>query len=173
MTAFLCLAIFALIVVTAVKLVPRGSASAVPVEKFDFFALSARYRPMLRLLDGTDFELLNDAGDPKLLRRMRSQRRAIFRGYLRSLRRDHAMLCDCVRALIVQSDTDQGELVSNLYRMETSFRFLVLGVNFRLALHALGANNVAVWGLMDCFEKLRSQAELLSSSCSVAADFVA
>jgi hypothetical protein len=128
---------------------------------------------MLRLLDGTDFELLNAAGDPKLMRRMRTQRRAIFRGYLRSLRRDHAMLCDCVRALIVQSDSDQADLVSSLYRMETSFRFLVLGVNFRLALHALGANQVAVWGLMDCFEKLRSQAELLSSSCQAAAHLAA
>lgn len=170
MTAFLCFAIFALIVAAAVKLAPRSSGGTLQGENFDFLALSARYRPMLRLLDGTDFELLNDAGDPKLMRRMRSQRRAIFRGYLRSLRRDHAMLCDCVRALIVQADTDQAELVSNLYKMETSFRFLVLGVNVRLALHALGANHVAVWGLMDCFEKLRSQAELLSSSYSAAAN---
>jgi hypothetical protein len=173
LTAFLCFGVFALVAAAAVKLAPRSSGGAVTVEKFDFLALSARYRPMLRLLDGSDFELLNDAGDPKLMRRMRAQRRAIFRGYLKSLRRDHAMLCDCVRALIVHADSDQAALVSNLYRMENSFRFLVLGVNFRLALHALGANNVAVWSLMDCFEKLRSQAELLSSSSPVAAHLLA
>jgi hypothetical protein len=158
----LCFVVVALIVAAAVKLAPRSSAGSAPVENFDIFALSARYRPMLRLLDGTDFELLDEAGDPKLLRRMRTQRRAIFRGYLKSLKRDHARLCDCVRALIVQSDTDQAQLVSSLYRMEISFQFLVVGINCRLALHALGANHVAVWGLMDCFEKLRSQAEFLS-----------
>jgi len=164
LTAFLCFVVFALIVAAAVKLAPRSSAGVAPPENLDIFALSARYRPMLRLLDGTDFELLDEAGDPKLLRRMRTQRRSIFRGYLKSLRRDHAKLCDCVRALIVQSETDQAELVSNLYRMEMSFRMLVFGINVRLALHALGANHVAVWGLMDCFEKLRSQAEFLTLS---------
>jgi nitroreductase len=124
---------------------------------------------MLRLLDGSDFELLNEAGDPKLLRRIRSQRRTIFRGYLRSLGRDHARLCAQVRALIVASNTDREDLASALFRMEMTFQRLMLTVHVRLAVHALGIGSVTAAPLMQCFEQVRQHAESLSGTHAVAA----
>jgi hypothetical protein len=156
---------FALVLVAlaAIALRPKASISSTSFEHFDIYALSARYRPMLRLLDGSDFQLLNHAGDPKLARRMRSQRRTIFRGYLRSLRRDHARLCAKVRELIIHSATDQRELAISLFRMEMNFQVLLFTVNCRLAMHAVGLGNVAVWNLMNAFEQVRSHAESLAA----------
>ena len=140
----------------------RRTEDRVAIENLDVFALAARYRPMSRLLDNSDFELINSAGDPALLRRVKSQRRVIFRGYLRSLCRDHARLCAHTRAALLVGSGDSSSSILALHRAELLFRFLVLSVNCKLVLHAMGTRNVAVWGLMDSFEKVRLEAESIS-----------
>src|SRR5438105_538368 len=53
-----------------------------------------KYRPMERLLQEDDFRFLaNQPGfSPQLGRRFRTERRRIFRGYLRNLRKDFARI---------------------------------------------------------------------------------
>ncbi len=153
----------------AISLRPRNSVGPdASGEVLDALTLASRYRPMLRLLDGSDFDLLNDADDPKLMRRIRSQRRAIFRSYLRGLRRDHARLCAQVRNIIVNSATDRKDLASALYRKELTFQALMFSVNLRLMLHSAGLGSVTAAPLMNCFEQVRRQAEMLSGSSAVA-----
>jgi len=140
----------------------RRAGDRVAIENLDVFSLAARYRPMMRLLDHSDFELVSSAGDPALLRRLKSQRRAIFRGYLRSLSRDHARLCAHTRAVLLNGGAESGESVITLHRAEIIFRLTVLSVSCKLVLHAIGFRNVKMWGLMDSFEKIRLQAESVS-----------
>ena len=166
MMILLCLIAFAVVVAAVLALQPRVKMSVVMPAEFNIYSLSARYRPMLRLLDGGDFDLLNDAGDPKLLRRMRSQRREIFRGYLRSLRRDHSLLCACVRELIVNAETDQRELVTRLFNLELAFNSYMFAIKAQLLLHSLGFGSVRVSSLIESFEQVRQQAELLAPSTS-------
>lgn len=171
--AFLCVFVILLLAIGALTLRPRSSGTFAPGEDLDIFALSARYRPMLRLLDGSDFELLNDSGDPKLIRRIRSQRRAIFRGYLRSLGRDQRKLSAQIRSVMVAAETDRKDLASALFRMNTNFRLLMLAVNFRLVIHSAGIGTVPAERLMNCFEQLRGQAEILSGSPAMASSSAA
>ncbi len=164
--AFFVLVLFAAI---ALSLRPKTHGSPLRVENLDLEALSTRYRPMLRLLDGSDFELLNEAGDPAMVRRIRAQRRAIFRGYLTSLGRDHARLCARVRTLILESKTDREDLASALFRMELTFQRMMFGVHVRLALHTLGIGSVTAAPLMKCLEQVRQHAESLLSVEAVTA----
>jgi hypothetical protein len=142
----------------------RRAGDRVAIENLDIFSLDARYRPMVRLLDRSDFELVSSAGDPVLLRRLKSQRRAIFRGYLKSLSRDHARLCAHTRAVLLNGGAESGESVVALHRAEIIFRLTVLSVSCKLVLHAVGLRNVRMWGLMDSFEKIRLQAESVSTA---------
>jgi hypothetical protein len=124
--------------------------------------MAQRYRPMARLLDNEDFEVLNAAGDNKLLRRIRSQRRTIFRGYLRCLRRDHALLCARVRSIMINSDSDRKDLAKGLLKIEWTFKFFLVGVNARLVMHAAGVGTVDVNGLLGSFEQVRECLESLT-----------
>ncbi len=167
--AFLCVFVLLILAAGAITLRPRNSGTSAPGADFDIFALAARYRPMLRLLDGSDFGLLNDSGDPKLVRRIRSQRRAIFRSYLRSLSRDHSKVCAQVRAFMASSETDRKDLGSALFKMETTFRLLMIGINLRLVLHSFGIGTVPAESLVNCLDKVRNHAENLSGTVHVSA----
>ena len=74
-----------------------------------------KYRPMERLLQEGDFRFLaaQPGFSPRLGRRFRTERRRIFRGYLRNLRMDFARLSLALRVLIVHSVEDRGASRSN------------------------------------------------------------
>ena len=58
-----------------------------------------RYRPMERLLNGEDFRFLasQSSFDKNLIRKMRAERRKIFRGYLACLSRDFSLVAASLR----------------------------------------------------------------------------
>src|ERR1700688_1883270 len=64
-----------------------------------------KYRPMERLLGEADFRFLasQPGFSPKLGRRLRTERRQIFRGYLRNLRRDFGAVTAACHLLLVHS----------------------------------------------------------------------
>lgn len=163
MIAFACCSVVSLFLVAVLTLRAKTSGAAMPRAGIDIFQLAARYRPMLRLLEGSDFELLSEAGDPKLMRKIRSQRRIIFRAYLRGLRRDHSMLCDQIRRVMVSADSDRKDLASALFRTEMAFTFLMTVIEFRLVLHAFGFGSVAAAALVDSFERVSQHAKLVSA----------
>ena len=127
-----------------------------------------RYRPMLRLLSDDDLAFVSV--DRKLVKTLRSRRRALFRGYLRCLTRDYAHLLGGVRQAMVQSGVDRPDLARALAKNRVFFAVAICKVEFRLALHATGIGKVDVSGLVDALETLRAQVGVLSGASFSAAN---
>jgi len=121
-----------------------------------------RYRPMLRLLSENDLALIE--ADPKLKKAMKAKRCALFRGYLRCLTRDYAVLLAGVRDAMVQSGVDRPDLARALARNRILFALAICKVEFRLALHATGAGTVDISGLVDALEALRGQVRVMTAA---------
>ncbi|MBM3814842.1 MAG: hypothetical protein FJW20_24720 [Acidimicrobiia bacterium] len=110
----------------------------------DFSA--AQYRPMTRLLSEEDFLFLRrqpgyEAGIEK---RLRAQRRRVFRAYLDSLTEEFQALHRAVRALIVNAPVDQPGLASAIVKQSLYFHFALAAIEFRLMLHVVGIGGVQV-----------------------------
>jgi len=113
-----------------------------------------KYRPMERLLRADDFRFLaaQPGYSPKLGNRFRSQRRQIFRAYLKNLKRDFTRMSLTFQTLIVHSAEDRGDLAAGLVRQRMMFTFAMLAVEGRLLLHAAGVNSVTI----DCSAMVES-----------------
>lgn len=119
-----------------------------------------RYRPMLRLLSQDDLAFV--PADPKLQTAFRAKRRELFRGYLRCLARDYAVLLAGVRAVMLQSGVDRPDLAQALAKNRILFATAMCKVEFRLALHTAGIGTVDISGLVEALETLRSQVGVLA-----------
>jgi hypothetical protein len=130
-----------------------------------------KYRPMERLLRNDDFLFL--AAQPGfssgLGRRFRSERRRIFRGYLRNLRKDFGRVAAAFHVLIVHSVEDRADLAAGLLRQRLLFAFAMLAVEARLALHAAGVGTVDVSGLVESLETMQRQIRILLTPPQTAA----
>jgi hypothetical protein len=131
---------------------------SVPAEILSQDCLTARYRPMYRLLDESDCGFVA-SGFPgsRNLRRFRSERRELFRVYLRNLGADHARIVGAIRDLLVQSQMDRPDLAKALYQCQLMFALAMLSVEFKLRLHALGIGSVDVRSLVAAVEGLQLQ----------------
>lgn len=116
-----------------------------------------RYRPMLRLLDATDFQFLRaqKGFTPEMERRLRRQRVQAFRGYLRLLVADFDRIVAALRVILAQSAQDRPELASLVLQRRLSFALSLIGVYCRLALFGLGWSRVDVSGLIQLFDGMR------------------
>ena len=119
-----------------------------------------RYRPMLRLLSDADLEFL--PAHSRLRTTLRTQRRALFRAYLRCLTRDYGRLLAGVRYAMVQSGVDRPDLARALARNRMLFAIAICKVEYRLALHAAGIGHVEIGVLVEALEALRSQVSVLT-----------
>jgi hypothetical protein len=138
-----------------VRSLRSAETSATPLLAVD------RYRPMLRLLSDDDLAFVSS--DSKLQKALRARRRELFRGYLRCLTRDYAHLLAGIREAMVQSGQDRPDLAHALAKNRMLFAIAVWKVELRLALHATGAGNVDVSGLVEALEALRGQVSVSSS----------
>jgi hypothetical protein len=122
-----------------------------------------KYRPMERLLGEEDFRFLasQPGFTPKLGRRLRTERRQIFRGYLRCLSRDFHSISAACRMLMVHSAEDRAELASSLMQQQFMFGLGMLAVEGRLILHAAGIGTVDVRGLVESLETMQTQVRIL------------
>jgi hypothetical protein len=123
-----------------------------------------RYRPMLRLLSQDDLAFI--PADSKLQTAFRAKRRQLFRGYLRCLARDYAVLLAGVRAAMLHAGVDRPDLAQALAKNRILFAVAMCKVEFRLALHTAGIGTVDISGLVEALETLRSQVSLLSAPLS-------
>jgi hypothetical protein len=126
------------------------------------FPAADRYRPMLRLLADDDLAFI--ATEQKLRKSLRTQRRIVFRGYLRCLAKDYAMLLAGVRDAMVRSGVDRPDLARALARNRVLFALAMCKVEFRLTLHATGAGSVDISGLVEAVEALRSQVGAMNAA---------
>ena len=119
-----------------------------------------RYRPMLRLL--SDDDLAFTSANKSLMRRLRSQRRIIFRGYLHCLTKDYGRLLTGVRMAMVRSGVDRPDLARALAKNQALFALALCRIEFRLQLHAVGVGKVDVSGLVEAMDALRTQVNFLA-----------
>ncbi|HUO31427.1 MAG TPA: hypothetical protein VMU80_19545 [Bryobacteraceae bacterium] len=126
---------------------------------------------MERLLAGEDYQFLasQPGFDRRLLRRMRAQRRKVFRGYLACLRRDFSQVGAALRLMMMYSSEDRSDLARILYRQEALFAASMLAVQGRLLLHACGLGTVDVRGLVAAMECVRLQLRQVVPAESAAA----
>ncbi len=125
---------------------------------------SAKYRPMERLLDETDTQLL--ASYPNLApcvgRRLRAERRRIFRVYMRSLRRDFGRIYAATKLLILYSEADRPDLAIELLKQRARFAYGMLALECLLVCHTAGVGTVDVHGLIASLDTMRAQLRALA-----------
>ncbi len=125
-----------------------------------------RYRPMLRLLSSDDLALL--AGSPELVSKLRTERIAIFRGYLRCIGKDYSRLLCAIRFTMANSNVDRPDLATALLKHQFSFAYALCRIELSLGLYSLGFGAVDCSGLVNAFDKLGSQALILAPAQSSA-----
>src|SRR4051794_28756912 len=82
-----------------------------------------RYRPMLRLLEESDFRFLRaqEGFRPAMEKTLRAQRAEAFHGYLRMLECDFKRVCLALQIMMVQSESDRPDLASALLHRQLTF----------------------------------------------------
>src|SRR5690349_18638174 len=122
--AFCSIAVLAVFIRSLLK-----TGAALPHDRtwLDEFSVD-KYRPMLRLLSERDFEYLSmqSGFTPEIARRLRIERRRIFRAYLNNLVRDFNRLQAAGRELVTQASTDRSELAAALMRYQAEFYMSVI-----------------------------------------------
>ncbi len=111
--------------ISAALLFRRLLAPATGPEDLDAFQPfnAAFYQPMERLLRNDDIVFLRaqPGFDPSMEGRLRAQRRAAFRVYLRHLQTDFARLHRTARFLVAHGAVDRPDLASALIRQSLRF----------------------------------------------------
>ncbi len=130
---------------------------------------AARYAPMLRLLDETEYRFLaaHPAFGKTRARKIRAERRQIFRSYMRCLGRDYARVCASIRMVMMESGVDRPDLAKALLRNRTIFTAALVGIEFRLALHACGLGTIDVSPMIASLEGMRRTLESLAGAGAV------
>jgi len=123
-------------------------------------AVANRYRPMVRLLSEEDAALVS--ADKALAKKLRAQRRDIFRSYLNCLTKDYARLLHGVRMAMVRSGEDRPDLARALAKNKILFTLALCRIEYRLLLHQAGLGTVDVSGLVDAIDALRAQVSFLN-----------
>ncbi|MEN6608409.1 MAG: hypothetical protein ABFD60_14280 [Bryobacteraceae bacterium] len=156
---------FALVLATAIgfgllfqRMFSRGRTPDLDLDWLSTFSIG-KYRPMERLLSEEDYVFLasQEGFDPRISAKLRSERRKIFRGYLRSIRTDFNRLEAAVRLFMVESREDNSDLAKELLKRRLVFMRALFAVEVRLALHWLGLGSVDVRELVGCLEAMRGQ----------------
>ncbi|MGA2135700.1 MAG: hypothetical protein ABSH50_25695 [Bryobacteraceae bacterium] len=156
LAAFVCLAVGAVLVILFRRLMAGPKSLPVSVDWINDLSI-ARYRPMERLLSEDDYRFLSSQTgvSKKTLRRMRAERRKVFRGYLACLRKDFSLVGAALRMMMMYSAQDRGDLAGILYKQQALFAVGMLAVEWRLLLHACGVGRVDVSGLVLAMENMR------------------
>jgi hypothetical protein len=162
---FLALAILiALFAFLFRSLVARPRQANASVDWLNSFSPES-YAPMQRLLDGSDVAFLESQPGyrPEIGKRLISERRKIFRGYLRLLIQDFNQLMNLGKLMVVYAAEDRAELAKALWRQQMAFYFTVSAVECKLALSPLGWPTVDVHQLVNALESMRDQVQLLAA----------
>jgi hypothetical protein len=122
-----------------------------------------RFRPMLRLLEESDFRFLRaqKGFTPVMEKRLRGQRVEVFRGYLKMLEGDFKRVCMALRIVMVQSEYDRPDLASVLIHRQLTFACGILSIEFRLVLFHWGIATVDASELVRMFDGMRLELKTL------------
>ena len=121
------------------------------------------YRPLHRLLDPADFAFLRRRGiGEERIRRLRTERRRIYRLCLRSLAQDFNQVHRTLNIILVHSPVDRPDLAAELGRQRVTFYRNLMKVEFRLVLNAAGFDRMPVIDLLQPLEILQTQLRMLA-----------
>ena len=125
-----------------------------------------RYLPMSRLLCEEDMEFLREqagyTADVEV--RLKAERRAIMRQYLRDLSRDFGRVHGAAIELLMMSPEEQPELANELVRQKAIFYRGLAGVHVQVLLHAAIGREVRVDNLVGALSALHSRTFQVSQS---------
>lgn len=121
------------------------------------------YRPFQRLLDPADFQYLRDRGiSESRVRKLRAERRKIYRLCLRHLARDFNRVYRTLNQVLFQSEVDRPDLAAEVTRQRITFYQNLLWAEVRLTLHACGADRMPELDLTAPLEALQNHLGALS-----------
>lgn len=165
LSLFAAVALVSVLAYLVHKVGSGGNGLPVTSEWIDDLSLD-RYRPMLRMLDGSDVAFLRSQPGftPDMARKLRAQRTQIFRGYLRSLETDFGRVCSAIKLVMLHSKHDRPELAESLVRQQLTFACSMLSVRFHLVLYSLGICGVEVSKLVKIFDGMRVELTTLIPS---------
>jgi hypothetical protein len=151
------------------RLVSRHKEADADLEWCRDFSI-ARYRPMERLFVEDDYDFLasQPGFHPRISRKLQTERRRVFRHYLRCLRRDFDRLSTAAKMVLVHAAEDRPDLATTLLKQRLVFRYAMLVVEFRLTLQTLGIGKVDVRRLVSSLEAMRDQLRQLTQHAQVA-----
>ncbi len=152
------LLVFAVITVLAVRLRVANASESLDPKWLDEFSV-LRYRPMERLLSEEDFRFLEAQPGyrPEIGRRLRRDRRRIFRGYQRRLIHEFNRLHLAARQMVLYAPQDRSDLALVLIQQRILFGWAILKVDVHLFLHWLGLGAVDATGLVRALDSMRIQ----------------
>jgi hypothetical protein len=115
-----------------------------------------RYRPMMRLEDGSDLSFLGSLPGVtrKTATRLRKEHCRVFRAYLRYLQTDFQAVRGAIKILMVQSQTDRPDLAALLLRSQFAFACGLLKVQLRVTLYSHGIGTVSVGDLLKRLDQM-------------------
>lgn len=119
----------------------RSPDAAFSIEDFSL----DRYRPMARLLAEDELAFLSaqPGCNAKIVNQLKSDRRRIFRMYLRELAADFRMLHKEARQMAAFSPEQHSEVIGSLLRQQATFWMALTAIELRLMLPQLGEVDVA------------------------------
>jgi hypothetical protein len=122
-----------------------------------------RYRPMMRLLDQQETELLESQPGftPQRAARLRRQRCQVFREYLHDLRGDFGRVSMAMGVLMTQSRHDRPDLARALIQRRLVFAMGLAVIRMRLLLYCHGYCRVDGSALVQTFDALRLELQRL------------
>jgi hypothetical protein len=125
-----------------------------------------KYRPMERLFLEEDYDFLaaQPGFHPKIYGRLQSERRQVFRHYLRCLRKDFGRLSTAAKTLMLMAPLDRPDLARNILKQRVLFSYALWTVEARLLLQTAGLGTVDVRQLVGAMEAMREQLRHLSQS---------
>jgi hypothetical protein len=149
--------------------VPSESAEEWSDQWFDEYS-SFRYLPMRRLLssDEEEFWMESTGGGEPNRSSFRSERRRLFRQYLRLIAADFGRLSKGVRLSVVHAAADQSAEIERLFQLEWTFRKLLWKAHAGLMFHWLGVKPVDATELINALQGFEfSLREIRTQTASV------
>ena len=140
------------------KLASRHAHAGPSCEWLEDFSPES-YAPMERLLDEQDFVFLarQPGYEPGIARRLRAERKAIFRGYLARLVRDFNQLLGLAKLMVVFAEKDRSEFATALWRQQATFYWAICILEIRLALYPMLLGTWNIQGLLETMQRLHSE----------------
>jgi hypothetical protein len=118
---------------------------------------------MKRLLDPTDLQFLRQSGaSTDRISKLRVERRALYRLYLRTMASDFTRIDAALSAILVSSSVDRPELAALLAKSKVNFYWGLVLAEIVLLVHVCGIDEMPVIDVWTPIETVQEQLRQLT-----------